>query len=142
MAEQSVLNAVLAKKLDFLSTIASVSMSWWVSGVVFCATFVGVVYNFRSRIEDPTVIRLLEFGLGAFFLSCVCYGFIAVLGTSRLEDETNRILRVLQESGELGYTPGMSEFAIVKRAITLGTTSFGLLLSAWVYACVSGAIFK
>jgi hypothetical protein len=125
--------SLLNNKFEFLRTLADVSMNWWVSGVVFCASFLAAVWLKRDKIAPSAVFPWLRWGLTYFFASIVAYGIVAMWMVRRLESEARRILSQLKlADAQIG---ALSEFDTVFYALGLGTTSFVIVLAGWIVLC-------
>ena len=126
---------ILEHKLTFLDTIAMVGISWWVSATVFCASIIAVIYKKRSELrETPRVFHWLQLGLYLFFFSIVLFGVFLMNMTSKLNLETIEIIKIIdnQQSTSQLTNINFGEFTTVYWGLAIGTSSFVLIVVAWV----------
>jgi hypothetical protein len=115
------------QKIKCVNTIGHVCMSWYVSTVVFYGTILAVVWWNRKDLTDSKIIPWLGVLLTAFFAGVLFYGITFVRYLARLQTEIDGF------TTELGYTGFFSnELLTFRRAMKIGTASFGIILSAWL----------
>ena len=60
--DSDLLTTLLQKKLDFVTTLANIGMTWWVSSVVFCGSILAAVWVYRKEVaSSPLFIWLSNF---------------------------------------------------------------------------------
>ena len=120
---------LLGSKYEFLSVYANLSMLWWVSSIVFCASVIAAVWRFQSEIFNmPRLyINILFFVGSVFFITIVAYGSLAVFFVKWMEQE---ILYVAERLSIADVT--FFEYTAFRILVLLGTTSFILVLILWI----------
>ena len=117
------METMMAAKLRFLETMASVGMSWWVSGVVFCATVLAVFWLKREVVVTVPFFHLLCVTLTVFYASIVFFGLFISWEAWQLEKEVRRTF---------GDTAAGATFETVEYGYLIGTTSFALIATCWL----------
>jgi hypothetical protein len=113
---------ILESKLKFLDTLASVGMSWWVSGIVFCATILAGCWLKRDTVIKVPFFQLFCATLTVFYLSVVGFGAFMAFETRNLAREVQQLL---------SSDPG-TPFQTVFYGYLIGTTSFVLIALCWL----------
>ena len=117
---------LLQQKIAFVNMLANVTMLWWVSSVVFCATILASVWYKRDLIRSPRQLRWLLF---VFFLSIVAYGVLVVAFLWGVEPEVSSLAAGLGADDDYFST----ELGFFRAAVLVGTSSFVLVLLAWIF---------
>ena len=128
-----ILQIMLQKNLDFLATLLSACMTWWVSSVVFCGSLIAGIWLKKDDIKKMgSYFHWFFFVASVFVASVVCFGFWVVWVSSRLEGEHDQIIDMLKAGSGLHV-----EFAALREGMILGTSSFVLVLitiiGLWIY---------
>ena len=119
---------LIEQKISYLNTVGNVSMSWWVSSVVFCGTILAVVWLYRTELTESGIIKWLGVVLTVFFITVVVYGIVLIKYLNRLHAEVSAL------ASELNYENFFSnEIETFKRAMVNGTSSFAIILVAWIF---------
>jgi hypothetical protein len=128
-ATQETLRSLLVVKLQYLSTLSTIYMTWWVSSVVFCGSVLGVVWINRNQFMtmSPFVMRLFFILVLSFFLSIVTFGWWGMITTSSFEHDALTISAALNIDNNL-----YSEFTQIWGGILIGTTSFCIVTIMWI----------
>ena|SRR5689334_12176760 len=112
---------LLEHKLRFLDTTASVGMSWWVSGIVFCATLLAGCWLKRDTVIQVPFFRLFCVTLSVFYVSVVGFGMFMIWQARQLALEVQAII----------HTDAGAPFRTVEYGYAIGTTSFVLITCCW-----------
>ena len=91
--DKNITRFLLEQKITTLGTVATVSMTWWVSSIVFCGTILAAVWANRKDLFESKVIGYLGLFLSAFFLGIVIFGFLIVLYLRKARREIGRAAR-------------------------------------------------
>lgn len=126
--EKEVSKILLEKNLSFLEQVASTTMTWWVSSIVFCPTIIAVFWYYRDNIVKLPIL-MLHFVctvIFIFFLSLPVYAVWLVYGLVKIEKET----KILLQSLGIKSNPPFS-FKGVRCAIIIGGSCFLFTLVLW-----------
>lgn len=130
---------LLEHKLAFIDTLAQIGMTWWVSSVVFCgSTLAGVWLKHAELVLHPRLFRWIQNALTWFFLSIVLFGIFIMWQAQALKNETRELVQLIkstQPANAPSYSGALTEFDTVIWGMCLGTTSFVLVLLAWIVLC-------
>ncbi|HZG53942.1 MAG TPA: hypothetical protein VEZ40_17690 [Pyrinomonadaceae bacterium] len=119
---------LLEQKISYLNTVGNVCMAWWVSSVVFCGTILAAVWLNRTELAGSGVIKWLGFVLASFFATVVVYGIVILKYLNRFQAEISAL------ASELNHEDFFSnEIKTFKRAMVNGTSSFAIILIAWIF---------
>lgn len=132
--QEELLLEIFQNNLEYLGTLTSSSMLWWVSAVVFCGSIISATWIKREEIREFRSAQAFFTILSLFFLSIILYGAWIIYTVNRLQEESLAI------STELGKTMDIFQFQALKIGVGIGTTSFVLVLIAWFIIWVS--LFK
>jgi hypothetical protein len=119
---------LLEHKLSFLDTLASVGMSWWVSGIVFCATILAGCWWKRDLVTSIPYFHFFCLTVTVFYFSVVGFGVLMAIQTGRLEADVDTLLQAMQHPDKTSHT----DFRIVKYGYLIGSTSFSLITLCWL----------
>src|SRR2546429_404926 len=116
------------QKIKCVNTVANVCMSWYVSTVVFYGTILAVVWWNREDLRGSKIIVWLGCLLTIFFAGVLYYGITFVKYLDRLHKEIFAFTKELQHEGFF-----CNELSTFRRAMIIGTASFGIILLAWLF---------
>lgn len=120
---------LLERKLDYISTLATVSMTWWVSSLVFCGSIFAAVWNQRPNLIDYQIICPLAAFISLFLLGLVLFGAqISWCYLPRLSRELSTLTQTAHDEKNILS----SELAIFRWLMSVGTMSFILILLGWL----------
>lgn len=129
--------SLIQGKFDFLKTIATIGMTWWLSSVVFCGSIIGSVWIKRRDVRRaPRLFRWLSVGLTLFFLGIAGFGAFAMWTVRKLQAETMQLIRMLQPWKSGVPVPDFVEFEGVYYGMGLATVTFVFVAIAWIFLCV------
>ena len=115
------------QKIKCVNTIGNVCMSWYVSTVVFYGTILAVVWWNRQDLTNSKVILWLGCLLTVFFIGVLYYGITFIKYLNRLDEQISEFTKQLEHEGFFSH-----EIFTFKRAMLIGTLSFGIILLAWL----------
>jgi hypothetical protein len=125
---------------ETLRTLMQISMTWWVSATVLCASILGASWVRRRDIRKagPLTTRWLFGSVTMFFLTIVAYGVTSAVSVADLGNQ----LQIACDATPGRCTPGYAALMSSRMQIGLwiGTSSFILYTIAWVWAGV--LVFK
>jgi len=115
---------LIAQKINDFGVVSNTSLLWWVTIVVFEATFIGALVTQKGITESKWIFVSLTILGAAFILLSISYGYDIknYFQTFRIE------IRALSECGNLPRDIFSSEIVLALRATTLGTLSMWMLL--------------
>jgi len=121
---------LIEQKIEVFRTVCDISMLWWVSSVVFCASILAALWIKRCELEHlPYLGRLsLSALLSVFFISIIFYGVWVYWYFSVLQGDLAKLLHQIKASP----TTFDTELNLAKLAILTGASSFGIVLIIWV----------
>jgi hypothetical protein len=129
--------SLIQSKLDFLKTLATIGMTWWLSSVVFCGSIIGSVWIKRHDLSNaPRLFAWLGVGLTCFFSGIAGFGAFTMWTVRRLETETLQLLALVQPWKSGTPFPGAVEFDGVFMGMALATLTFVFVTVAWVFLCL------
>lgn len=126
--KSATLDTLLAHKLSFLDTLANVGMSWWVSGIVFCATILAGCWWKQQLVTRIPYFNLFCSTVTVFYLSVVGFGVLMALQIGQLEADVDVLLQAMHHSDQTRRT----DFRIVQHGYLIGSTSFSLITLCWL----------
>lgn len=115
--------------------LGEVSMTWWVSATVLCATIVGVTWTKRDEIIKAgrgAVVLLFSLGL-VFFISICGYGVTAIRGAVLIRDA---LLGVCGPGAACTQADAESICSTAIWGIGIGTTSFVIFAITWTAVAI------
>ena len=125
--QENIIQVILEKKLELLTTIANTSMLWWVSSVVFCAGLLGTIWSRKAEIRVLPFRKSLGFLLYFFFASIVIYGLLVFIVVA-VEFHDVRLL-LEQLNAPIGLYN--AEFMWILIGMLIGTSSFLIFFVVW-----------
>jgi hypothetical protein len=137
MSQQKIDNVygqtILEQKLSFINTGSQVSMLWWASSVVFCATIVGVVWLNRSTLINlpPELNFSFIILVVVFFITVVNYGFLVITATKKVKSEIPDLMKELEIPNPV-HNIFDTEFSTLRKCIWNGISSFAILSCIWI----------
>lgn len=127
---------LLGQKLAFANTVSQVSMTWWVSSVVFCASILAAVWLKRADLIESGIFYPLGIFLCFFFAGVVIFG--AQITWHYLRDLRQDLSNLPKKAdGEAFFSTELKTF---KRSMFIGTASFFLILIVWVFFLIGLAL--
>ncbi len=119
----------LEQKIASLNTVANVSMTWWVSSVVFCGSIFAAVWVYRKDLFDSGIISNLGIFLSLFFLGIVIFGVLIIIYLRKFYKGMSVISSDFHISNDFSIS---NELRFFIRAMIVGTLSFALILIGWI----------
>lgn len=119
---------LIEQKMHIYQTVGNVSMTWWASSILFCASILASVWLKRDLISALPYFGLLGGVLATFFLSLVVFGVCLYVYACDLQSDLEVSLRKIHASSR-SFDP---ELDLLKRGILDATSSFILIAGAWL----------
>lgn len=120
---------LLTRKLDYISTLATVSMTWWVSSLVFCGSIIAAVWMERDKLIAYPIICPLAAFISLFFTGLVLFG--AHISWCYLP-KLSRELSILTKTPDDQKNILSSELSVFRWLMSVGTGSFIFILLGWL----------
>lgn len=122
---------LIERKLKMFEVIATTSIAWWVSIVVFEATIVSVMYLKGDQIEASVVFYAASF-FGILFISLSVFHGLVIYCYFR---NSHRELKVLLKKANLPKSSFNKEFKFAKCTVINGTGALMILWLSFIGVC-------
>ena len=122
-----ILKLLLERNFIFVEQIASTTMTWWVSSIVFCATILGLSWWHRDRLALLPFLHIVCGVIFLFLLSFPAYAFLIWHGVDMFESE---IKLLLASAKAINHLP--PSFQVIKIAVLMGALCFCGCLVLWI----------
>ena len=123
-----VFKILLDRNLSFLEQIASTTMTWWVSSIVFCPTIIALFLYHRERIAQLPYLNFVCFVVSLFILSLPVYASWVIYCLWNIENEIKDLLMHLGNSDKPPFA-----LSGTRTAIEIGGSCF---IAAFILWCI------
>jgi len=128
LRNEEALRFLVGQKISSLNTAGNVCMTWWVSSVVFCGTILAAIWLQRKELaESRFIIWLLFAVLTLFFAGIVSFGIVVISHLKKFREDVLTLTTGLQQGGLF-----RTDLEFFKWGMIIGTSSFALILLAWI----------
>lgn len=129
MEQGKYLEIILTQQFKSLEIVATTSMTWWVSSIVFCSSVIALFWFHKDEVcKLPIkIFKRIIFVLNFFFFSVVLYGVLIILHTIKIGYDICKIISLI------GFSETISNYDAVSiiLCVALGTTTFICVWSTW-----------
>lgn len=125
---------LIEQKVSYVNSTVHVSMSWWVSSIVFCGSVLAAIWLQREELrQQPRYVIGLGIVLFAFFFVIAYFGHLVARRLGRVQSEIAALAK------QLGYVTLESEkgffdteIRTFQKSMWLGAGSFALIFLTWI----------
>ena len=123
----------IEQKLKLLQTIGQVTMLWWVTVIVLCATTIVAAWKHRDEIHNRAHVHLG--GIAVFFLFTLflAYGYFVLRYVNGFSADVRPLLK-LAGANETVFD---AEVIFFRRAMYTALLDYVVLFLAWVVVWIS-----